>query len=130
MWHKWYSSALVIMAAVMGLSWLSYVWLDLQIWMLSSILLIVLPIFMPIVNHLKFDPVLFGVMTLINVQLGLVSPPFGMDCYVMKAVCPYEAGLGEVFKVTMPFFFIGVFVSVLIMFFPQIVLWLPGMMSR
>jgi TRAP-type mannitol/chloroaromatic compound transport system permease large subunit len=96
----------------------------------NSILLIVLPIFMPVVSHLHFDTVWFGVMTLINVQLGLISPPFGMDCYVMKGVCPYPVGLGEVFKVAMPFFFIGVFVTLLIMIWPQIALWLPSLISR
>jgi tripartite ATP-independent transporter DctM subunit len=95
----------------------------------NSIMMITLPIYMPIVNALGFDPVWFGVITLINVQLGLISPPFGMDCFVMKGVLTDGTTLAEVFKAAMPFMAVGVFTSVLVMFYPQIALWLPGLMN-
>ena len=84
---------------------------------------------MPIVNALHFNVVWFGCITLINIQLGLITPPFGLDCYTLKALVP-GVTVGEVFRSTIPFLGMGAFVIALIMVFPQIVLWLPTFMAR
>lgn len=95
----------------------------------NSIMMITLPIFMPIINALGFNPVWFGVIMLINVQLALISPPFGMDCYIMKGVVASDVSVEEVFRASMPFLFLGFLAMALIMAFPQIALWLPDIMG-
>ena len=66
---------------------------------------------------------------LINVQLALVSPPFGTDCFVMKGVSPPGVSLGDVFRSSMPFLALGFLAMAIIMAFPQIALWLPSIMG-
>ncbi len=95
----------------------------------ASIIMVTIPMFMPIVNALHFNVVWFGCITLINIQLGLITPPFGLDCYTLKALVP-GVTVGEVFRSTIPFLGMGAFVIALIMVFPQIVLWLPTFMAR
>lgn len=96
----------------------------------ASIVMISVPMFMPIVSALGFDPVWYATLLIINIQLGLITPPFGLDCYTMKAMIPPDISIGDVFRSSMPFLGIGFLVMLLIMVFPQIVLWLPGMMVR
>jgi len=95
----------------------------------NSIIMITLPIFMPIVLAFGFDAVWFGVIMLINVQLGLISPPFGMDCYVMKGIAPPGVTVGDVFRSAMPFLGLGLVAMAIIMAFPQVALWLPSVMG-
>jgi len=88
------------------------------------------PLFFPIANALGYDPIWFAVISLINMQLGLISPPFGLDVFTMKAISPPDVTLGEVFKHSMPFLLMGVGMMVLIMIFPAVALWLPSMMMK
>ncbi len=92
----------------------------------ASIVMITAPIFMPIVSVLGYNTVWFGVILLINLQLGLITPPFGLDVYTMKALAPPDVTLGDVFRSSMPFCYIGLLVMALILVVPQIALWLPS----
>jgi tripartite ATP-independent transporter DctM subunit len=91
-----------------------------------SILMITLPMFMPIVSALGFDTLWYAVILMINIQLALITPPFGMDCYTMKALAPPDVSIGDVFKSSTPLLMLGLGVMVLIMIFPQIATWLPS----
>jgi tripartite ATP-independent transporter DctM subunit len=96
----------------------------------ASIVMITAPLFFPLAQALGYDTLLFAVISLINIQLGLISPPFGLDVYTMKAIAPPDVTLGDVFKSSMPFFSMGLLVMVLIMIFPQMALWLPSLMGK
>lgn len=96
----------------------------------ASIVMITAPLFFPLIRALGYDTLWFAVISLINIQLGLISPPFGLDVYTMKAIAPSDVTLGDVFKSSMPFFGLGILVMVLIMIFPQIALWLPSLMAK
>ncbi len=96
----------------------------------ASIVMITAPLFFPLVKALGYDPMWFALISLINIQLGLISPPFGLDCFTMKAIAPPDVTLGDVFKSSIPFMLLGLLVMVSVMAFPQIGLWLPSMMSR
>jgi tripartite ATP-independent transporter DctM subunit len=96
----------------------------------ASIVMITAPLFFPLARALGYDTLLFAVISLINIQLGLISPPFGLDVYTMKAIAPPDVTLGDVFKSSMPFLVLGLLVMVLIMVFPQITLWLPNLMEK
>jgi tripartite ATP-independent transporter DctM subunit len=95
----------------------------------ASIVMITVPVFFPLVKALGYDTLWFAVISLINIQLGLISPPFGMDCFTMKAIAPSDVTLGDVFRSSMPFMFLGFLTMALIMIFPQIGLFLPNLMK-
>lgn len=96
----------------------------------ASIVMIAVPMFMPIVSALGFDTLWYAVVLLLNIQLGLITPPFGLDVYTMKALAPPDVSVGDVFRSSMPFLAIGFLVMALIMIFPQLATWLPSMMVR
>jgi len=92
-----------------------------------SIMMICLPIFMPIVKILGFDPVWFGVIMLINFEMGLITPPFGMLLFVMKGVAPEEIGIEEICWAALPFILCDALAMALIIGFPGLALWLPSL---
>jgi TRAP-type C4-dicarboxylate transport system permease large subunit len=95
----------------------------------DSLPLIVLltPIFLPVVEVLGFDRVWFGVLMVMLMELGLMTPPVGMCCYVMAGVAK-DTPLSTIFKGTAPFL-VGIFVAiVIVMLFPSLSTWLPSIM--
>lgn len=95
-----------------------------------SIMLVTIPFFMPIVAMHGIDPIWFGIMMLIAVEIGLTTPPFGILIYVMKAVAPSGITLLDVYKAALPFVGLALAILALVFLFPPLVLWLPGMMPR
>jgi tripartite ATP-independent transporter DctM subunit len=96
----------------------------------ASIVMITAPIFFPLAKELGYDMLWFAVLSLINIQLGLISPPFGLDVYTMKAVAPKDVSLGSVFRSSMPFMMLGFLLMVLIFIFPEIATWLPSLAGK
>ena len=90
-----------------------------------SICMITVPIFMPIVNALHLNPIWWGAMMVINYEIGTLTPPFGLCCFVMKGVDP-ETSITDIFRAGFPFFMGGLLIIVIIMVFPWIALWLPS----
>ena len=95
-----------------------------------SIMMITLPIFLPIVDAFNFEPVWFGMIMLINLGVGFLTPPFGMTLFVMKGVAPPGTTMMEIYKGAMPFVIITFVTMGLIIIFPNIVLWLPNLLLR
>jgi tripartite ATP-independent transporter DctM subunit len=95
-----------------------------------SMMLITLPFFMPLVQRYGIDPVWFGVLFLICMQLGLLTPPFGLLLFTMKGVAPPSISMQQVYAAALPYVWFGVAVLVLIFLFPQVATWLPAMVSR
>ena len=93
-----------------------------------SIMMVTLPIFMPVVLSLGYDPVWFAVLFLINIEMAMTTPPVGFCLYTMKSVGPPGTTLGDVCKAALPFLGCDLISLVLIMAFPKIVLWLPSVM--
>jgi len=94
-----------------------------------SIMMITFPIFMPIVKVLGFDPVWFGLLTLINMQIGMTTPPFGLCLFVMKGVAPKGITMMDIYKSMVPFILIDMSAMLIIMFFPGIASFLPSFMK-
>ncbi len=90
-----------------------------------SIMMIALPIFMPIVKMVGFDPVWFGILMLINLEMGMTTPPFGMMLFVMKGVAPPEVTIKEICYAAMPFILCDMVAMALIIIWPELTLWLP-----
>jgi len=93
-----------------------------------SIMMVTVPMFMRIVSNLGFDPVWFGVIYLLNLEVASVSPPFGMLLFVIKGVAPSGTTMVDVYKSSFPFLMCELLAMVLMIAFPQLSLWLPGLM--
>ena len=95
-----------------------------------SMMLITLPFFMPLVQRLGIDPIWFGVLFLICMQLGLLTPPFGLLLFTMKGVAPPTISMREVYAAAMPYVGFGLVVLLLVLMFPAIATWLPDLLGR
>lgn len=93
-----------------------------------SMMMITIPIFMPIVTALGWNPIWFGAIMLLNLEIGCTTPPFGVVLFVMKGVAPPDTTMGDIYRAALPFIICDLIVMVLMMAFPEMVLWLPGMM--
>lgn len=93
-----------------------------------GIVLLTMPLFVPIITHLGFDPIWFGVVFCMNMQISYISPPFGPAVFYLKGVAPPDISVGEIFKSTIPFLFLQLIGLALVVAFPQIALWLPSKM--
>ena len=90
-----------------------------------SMMLICLPFFMPLVAAYGFDPVWFGVLFLICMQLGLLTPPFGMLLFTMKSVAPKEIRMHQVWQAVTPYVVMGVLALLAVLLVPGLATWLP-----
>jgi len=94
-----------------------------------SIMMISLPVFMPIVHMLGFDPVWFGIIMLINFEMGMTTPPFGMMLFVMKGVASDDISIKDICYAALPFIGCDMVAMVMIVIWPPLALWLPGLMG-
>jgi tripartite ATP-independent transporter DctM subunit len=95
-----------------------------------SMMLITLPFFMPLVQRYDVDAIWFGVLFLICMQLGLLTPPFGLLLFTMKGVAPSSVTMHEVYMAAMPYIAMSMLMLALIFLFPAIATWLPEMLAR
>ncbi|RBW51839.1 TRAP transporter large permease subunit [Marinobacter sp. F3R11] len=91
-----------------------------------GIMLITLPVFMPIVKSLGFDPIWFGILFVINMEIGYKTPPFGFNLFYLKGVVPPGITMKDIYTSVIPFVIIEILAIAIIMVFPQIATWLPG----
>ncbi len=91
----------------------------------TAMLVIVAPLYVPLVGALGFDLIWYGVLYTITTQIAYMTPPFGYNLFLMRAMAPPEIGLRDIYISIIPFALVMVVALVLIMAFPQIALWLP-----
>jgi C4-dicarboxylate transporter DctM subunit len=91
----------------------------------TSIMLLTMPIMVPVVLKLGYDNLWFGMVSILAIELGQLTPPFGMVVFAMKAAMPTETTIDEIFSGSMPFFFVLVGALGVIIALPEITLWLP-----
>ena len=92
------------------------------------IMLVTLPVFIPVVQQLGFDPIWFAVLYLIAIETGSTSPPFGAGLFVMKGVAPKGTGMNEIYRAAVPFLVCDVLAILIVLFIPAIVSWPVGPM--
>ena len=90
-----------------------------------AIMLLTLPIFMPMIKAAGYDPVWFGILFNLNMQIAYLSPPFGGACFFLKSVAPPDVTMEEIFASCWPWMGLQIVALGLVMYFPQIALWLP-----
>ncbi|WP_426416212.1 TRAP transporter large permease [Aestuariirhabdus sp. LZHN29] len=91
----------------------------------TAMLVIVAPLFIPLVGALGFDLVWYGILYTITCQIAYMTPPFGYNLFLMRAMAPPEISLGDIYRSVIPFVIIMAAALIMIMVFPQIALWLP-----
>jgi tripartite ATP-independent transporter DctM subunit len=93
-----------------------------------TIMMVTLPIYMPIVETLGFDPLWFGTIMLINMEMATTTPPFGLVLFVMKGVAPPDTTMADIYKAGLPFLVCDGIAMGLVMVFPWLALYLPSLM--
>ena len=92
-----------------------------------AIILVTVPVFLPVVVSLGYDTVWYGILMVVMVEIGLITPPVGLNIFVIRAQLP-DIALTTVFRGIVPFLAADAVLIALLMIFPQIALWLPGLL--
>lgn len=93
-----------------------------------AIMVILLPIVFPIITTLGFDPVWFGIVVTINVEMGMITPPVGLNLFILKGTVP-GITMGDIVKGALPFVLLLMLGLAIVMVFPPLATWLPGKMG-
>ncbi|MGE0500727.1 MAG: TRAP transporter large permease subunit [Rhizobiaceae bacterium] len=93
----------------------------------TAMLVIVAPLYIPLVMSLGFNPIWFGILYTITCQIAYITPPFGYNLFLMRAMAPPEITLVDIYRSIVPFFLLMVLTIVILMIYPQVALWLPDL---
>ncbi|OPY86302.1 MAG: Sialic acid TRAP transporter permease protein SiaT [Smithella sp. PtaU1.Bin162] len=91
----------------------------------AGIIMICTPVFVPVITSLGFDPLWFGVLFVMNMEMGYLTPPFGFNLFYMKAIAPAGTTMGDIYRSIVPFVILQGVGLIIVILFPQIALWLP-----
>jgi TRAP-type mannitol/chloroaromatic compound transport system permease large subunit len=95
----------------------------------TAMLVIVAPLYVPMVRHMGFDLIWYGVLYTITCQIAYMTPPFGYNLFLMRAMAPPEITLTDIYRSVTPFVAIMMLGLTLVILFPQLALWLPHYLS-
>ncbi len=93
----------------------------------TAMLVIVAPLYVPLIISLGFNPIWYGILYTITCQIAYMTPPFGYNLFLMRAMAPDEITLADIYRSIIPFVLVMTLALILIMIFPQIALWLPNL---
>ena len=117
----------------MGLSpWMTLILMQLSFILMgtflddTAMLVIVAPLYVPLVGALGFDLIWYGILYTITTQIAYMTPPFGYNLFLMRAMAPPEVSLADIYRSIIPFVGVMIVALALVMSFPEIALWLPG----
>ena len=96
----------------------------------TEIIIIFVPIFLPLLDDFKVDPIFFGILVALNTQTAFNTPPVAMAAFYLKGVAPPHVKLTDIFSGALPFVFMVFLTMILVYVFPQIALWLPDYLYR
>jgi tripartite ATP-independent transporter DctM subunit len=92
-----------------------------------SMMLLTVPIFFPLATTLGFDPIWFGLIILLALEISFTTPPFGLLLFVMKGVAPKDTTMRDIYVSALPYMGCSMLLVVLLILFPALALWLPGL---
>ncbi len=92
----------------------------------TAMLVIVAPLYVPLVGSLGFDLIWYGVLYTMTTQIAYMTPPFGYNLFLMRAMAPPEISLGDIYRSIVPFVIVMIIGLAIVMRFPDLALWLPG----
>ena len=93
-----------------------------------ALIVVTIPIFFPVVQKLGFDPIWFGVMMVLVAEMGVITPPVGVNVFVIKGIAP-DVPLFVIFRGILPFLFALIIVTLIILFIPEIATFLPNLVT-
>ncbi len=120
-----------LMKNIAGGPWGTIIFIQVLIFLLAMVLdpagimMICVPIFLPIVKKYGFDPLWFGILFTINVEIGYMTPPFGFNLFYMKGIVPPSITMMDIYRSVIPFTIVECVGLALVMIFPSIATWLP-----
>jgi TRAP-type mannitol/chloroaromatic compound transport system permease large subunit len=114
-----------VLAIVMGIIFIIGFFLD-----FIEITFIHVPVLAPIMIEFGFDPAWFCILIAVNLQTSFMTPPFGFSLFYLKAVTPPEISTGDIYRGIIPFVFFQLIGLLIVVFFPQLVTWLPSVVFR
>jgi len=95
-----------------------------------AIIMLVTPLFVPIIVALGVSKLWFGIIFIVNIQIAYLTPPFGFVLFWLKGIVPPGVTMGDIYRSTFPFVILQLIGLSLVIAFPQIGLWLPGTMIK
>ncbi len=95
-----------------------------------SIMMLTVPIYFPVIQALDYDPIWFGAIMLLNMEMATISPPFGLNLFVMRGVAPPGVTMGHIYAASIPFLLLDLVVMGALLAYPNLVLWLPSLIAR
>ena len=125
-----------IMMSIPGGRWAILITMQIIFFILGCILdpvgiiMICTPVFVPVITALGFDPLWFGVLFIMNMEMGYLTPPFGFNLFYMKAIVPSGITMGDIYRSIVPFVILQGIGLLIVVIFPEIALWLPKLMVR
>jgi len=93
-----------------------------------SMVMVALPVYLPLLDVMGLNPLWFALIVLVNMETANITPPFGLILFVMKGVAPVDTTMGDIYQAALPFVMCDIVAMIIIILFPQIALWLPGIM--
>ena len=93
----------------------------------NGIMFITIPVFLPIITSLGFSPLWFGVLWILNMELGFLTPPFGINLFYLKGVVPPSITMMDIYRSIIPFVLLQLVGLIICMIFPEVILWLPNL---
>jgi tripartite ATP-independent transporter DctM subunit len=121
-----------LMTHIPGGKWGTIIFIQIVLFLLGMVLdpvgimLITLPVFLPVVTALGFDPIWFGIMFIINMEIGYQTPPFGFNLFYLKGIVPKGITMGDIYSSVVPYTLVMIFGLILVMIFPGLATWLPS----
>src|SRR5690554_3202776 len=122
-----------LMEHVPGGPWGTLIFIQIILFLLAMVLdpvgimLITLPVFLPIITELGFDPIWFGILFIINMEIGYQTPPFGFNLFYLKGIVPPNISMGDIYRSVIPYTLVEILGLIIIMLFPALATWLPSL---
>jgi TRAP-type mannitol/chloroaromatic compound transport system permease large subunit len=91
----------------------------------GGIIMICTPVFVPVIKSLGFDPVWFGLLFIVNMEMAYLTPPFGFNLFYMKAIVPSHITMGDIIRSIIPFVAIQALLLIICILIPELATWLP-----
>jgi len=123
-----------VMQHIPGGPWGTIIFIQLIIFVLAMVLdpagimMITVPVFLPIVKAHGFDPLWFGILFVINMEIGYMTPPFGFNLFYLKGIVPSNISMADIYRSVIPYTLVEAVGLALVMIFPQIAIWLPNLL--
>ncbi len=121
-----------MMQHIPGGPWGTIIFIQFIIFLLAMVLdpmgimMICIPVFLPVVKAHGFDPLWFGILFVINMEIGYMTPPFGFNLFYLKGIVPPSITMGDIYRSIIPYTLVELTGMIIVMIFPQIAIWLPN----